>query len=311
MSEQLAIGVDVGGTKIAGGLVDEHGVIVKRLRVATPASDAAAIEAEIVRMVSELSEEQLPVGVAVPGFVNAAQSEVYFTPNVPWRNTPLREHFESALDRTVVVDNDANAAGWAEFRFGAGRGLTDVTTLTIGTGLGGAIIASGHLLRGGFGAAAELGHLRLVPDGLPCGCGQRGCLEQYGSGTSFMRLLNEIADIEPNGELAEVRTRDGGLTASNVEPLMFAEEPGVTRALEQLGRAIGQGCASLSAVLDPQRFIIGGGVSVAGESLLRWVRAGFDEHLPARGYHPEPSFAIAEMGNDAGIIGAADLARIG
>ena len=309
MGEQLAIGVDVGGTKMAAGVVDERGVILNRLRVATPASDAAAIEAEIIRMVCELSDEKLPVGVAAPGFVNAEQSEIYFTPNIPWRNTPLREHFEAALGRTVVVDNDANAAGWAEFRFGAGRGMSHVTMLTIGTGVGGAIIANGQLLRGGFGAAAELGHLRLIPDGLLCGCGQRGCLEKYGSGTAFMRLLNEVADNEPGGELAQLRKRERELNASNVEPLIFAEELGTGHALEQLGRAIGQGCASLSAVLDPQRFIIGGGVSIAGESLLRWIRAGFEEYVPARGYHPEPSFAIAEMGNDAGIIGAADLAR--
>ena len=310
MSEQLAIGVDVGGTKIAAGVVDAHGVIVKKLRVATPAADAEAIEAEIVRLVRELSDEPLPVGVAVPGFIDAAQSEVYFTPNVPWRNTPLRADLEAELGRTVVVDNDANAAGWAEYRFGAGRGHTDVTLLTIGTGLGGAIIVGGQLIRGGFGAAAELGHVRVVPDGVLCGCGQRGCLEQYTSGRAFMRLLNEVADDQPHGELAQVRAREGELNAENVEPLMFAEEPGVTAALENLGRVLGQGCASIAAVLDPQRFIFGGGVAIAGESLLRWIRAGFEDSVPARGFHPEPSFAIAEMVNDAGIVGAADLARI-
>lgn len=307
----LAIGVDIGGTKIAAGIVDGEGRILNQLRSNTPASEPEAIEAEVVRLVAELSSDPLPVGVAAAGFIDAAQSEVYYAPNIRWRNVPLRERLEAQLGRTVTIDNDANAAGWAEYRFGAGRGCGHMTMITIGTGVGGAIVANGGLLRGGFGAAAELGHLRLVPDGELCGCGQHGCLESVGSGRALMRELNRLADAGGIGlSLAAVREREGALTAENVTPLMLAGDEGALTALDAIGRAIGAGCASLSAVLDPERFVFGGGVAIAGEALLAPIRAAFAATQPARGYHPEPEFRIAELGNEAGMVGAADLARI-
>ncbi|HEY1106471.1 MAG TPA: ROK family protein, partial [Agromyces sp.] len=179
-----AIGIDIGGTKIAGAVVDELGAIVRSDRVPTPAGDAAALERAVVDMIAGLrgTDEIEAVGVAAAGFVDAAQSTLYYAPNIDWRNEPLREKLEAQVGGTVVIDNDANAAGWAEFRFGAGRLVSDMVMLTIGTGVGGAIVANDRLFRGGFGAGAELGHLRVVPDGLACGCGQRGCIEQYGSG---------------------------------------------------------------------------------------------------------------------------------
>ncbi|HLP23022.1 MAG TPA: ROK family protein, partial [Microbacteriaceae bacterium] len=254
-SQNLAIGVDIGGTKIAAGIVDGEGRVRAHVRSATPATEPDALETEVVRLVRELSSEPLPVGVAAAGFIDAAQSEVMYAPNIAWRNVPLRAHLETRLGRTVTIDNDANAAGWAEYRFGAGRGVTDMTMITIGTGVGGAAIVNGRLLRGGFGAAAELGHVRLVPEGELCGCGQRGCLEQYGSGRALMRALNRIADTDrPDSRLSEVRSRDGELNAENVTPLMLEGDPGAAEALAEIGRALGAGCASIAAVLDPERF---------------------------------------------------------
>ena len=175
----------------------------------------------------------------------------------------------------------------------------------------GAIVSQGRLFRGGFGAGAELGHLRLVPDGLPCGCGARGCIEQYGSGRALLRLANEIADVGGIGlALADARRDRGVLDGSVVGELIAAGDPGATHALEQLGHSLGQACASLSAVLDPQIFVFGGGVAIAGDLLLDPVREAYRQHLPARGYHPEPKFVIAEFVNNAGVVGAADLARI-
>ena len=207
-----AIGIDIGGTKIAGGIVDELGSISRFERVPTDATDSAAIESAIVAMIEDLAGgERLPVGVAAPGFIDASQSTVYYTPNIPWRNEPLRERLEERLGLPVVVDNDANAAGWAEFRFGAGRLDSDMVMLTSGTGVGGAVIAGDRLLRGGFGAAGELGHLRIVPDGILCGCGARGCIEQYGSGRALQRMANAIADAGGIGSaLAAARTAAGG-----------------------------------------------------------------------------------------------------
>ncbi|MFT4285811.1 MAG: ROK family glucokinase [Protaetiibacter sp.] len=308
-----AIGIDIGGTKIAGGLVAEDGTIVRQERRPTPAGDGAEIIRAVVEVVESLrgADEVAAVGVAAPGFIDAAQSTVYYTPNIPWRSEPLRADLSARLPGLdITIDNDANAAGWAEYRFGAGRGYRDMTLLTIGTGVGGAIVTEGRLLRGGFGAAAEIGHMRVVPGGLPCGCGQRGCIEQYGSGRALLRFANEIADQRGIGQaLAAAREEQGELDGHRVYELIVAEDPGALYALRELGGWLGQAAASLSAVLDPQVFVFGGGVAAAGELLLEPIREAYLAHLPARGFHPEPGFATAELVNDAGVVGAADLAR--
>jgi glucokinase len=309
-----AIGIDIGGTKIAGGVVTELGEIVAEERVPTPAGDAGAIVDAVVEMVKRLQARHPDVvaaGVAAPGFIDASQSVVYYTPNIPWRNEPLRARLSEQLDLHITIDNDANAAGWAEFRFGAGRLASDMTMLTIGTGVGGAVVAQDRLLRGGFGTGGELGHMRIVPDGLPCGCGARGCIEQYGSGRALLRMAGEVADLGGIGSaLAAARADEGELTGHAVAELMQAGDPGALEALRQLGTWLGQAAASLAAILDPQVFVFGGGVAQSGELLLAPVRKAFLEHLPARGFHPEPDFVIAELVNDAGVVGAADLARL-
>jgi glucokinase len=308
-----SIGIDIGGTKIAGAVVAETGEILAEARVATQAGDSEAIIDAVVEMIERLSIGRAitAAGVAAPGFIDAQQSTVYYTPNINWRNEPLRARLIQRLNVDVTIDNDANAAGWAEYRFGAGRDISDMTMLTIGTGVGGAIVSQGRLFRGGFGTGAELGHVRLVPDGLPCGCGARGCIEQYGSGRALLRMANEIADVGGIGlALADARRRHGQLDGVIVGALIVERDPGALHALEQLGHWLGQACASLSAVLDPEVFVFGGGVAIAGDLLLDPVRESYRQNVPARGYHPEPAFVIAELVNDAGVVGAADLARV-
>jgi glucokinase len=308
-----AIGIDIGGTKIAGALVSEAGEIIRDLRAPTPAGDPTAIVDAVARMIAELAsgEQVCGAGVAAAGFIDLEQSTVYYAPNINWRNEPFRARVAERVDIAVTIDNDANAAGWAEFRFGAGRDVSDMTMLTIGTGVGGAIVSGGALFRGGFGAAAELGHLRVVPGGIPCGCGARGCIEQYGSGRALLRMANEIADAGGIGlGLAEARAASGTLTGDVVAALIQAGDSGAMQALRELGGWLGQACASLSAVLDPQLFVFGGGVAAAGDLLLDPIREAYLAHLPARGFHPEPRFTIAELVNDAGVVGAADLARL-
>ncbi len=307
-----SIGIDIGGTKIAGAVVDEFGTILDERRVPTPAADPKAIVDAVVRMVEELAldREIAAVGAAAPGFIDAAQSLVYYAPNLAMRHEPFREQLEQRLGRPILIENDANAAGWAEFRFGAGRLASDMVMLTIGTGVGGAIVHDDTLFRGGFGAAGELGHMRLVPGGLPCGCGARGCIEQYGSGRALLRMAGEVADAGGIGlALAARRDAAGELTGGDVAALLMDEDPGALAALRRLGRHLGEACASLSAILDPQIFVFGGGVAQAGEHLLQPIREAYLSNLPARGYHPEPDFLIAELVNDAGVVGAADLAR--
>jgi glucokinase len=308
-----AIGIDIGGTKIAGALVDDEGEILVEERRPTPAGDASAIVDTVVEMIGRLAEgrEVAAAGVAAAGFIDAAQSTVYYAPNINWRNEPLRRRLLDRVDIDITVDNDANAAGWAEFRYGAGRLYSDMTMLTLGTGVGGAIVTQDRLFRGGFGAGAEIGHVRVVPDGLPCGCGARGCIEQYGSGRALLRMANAIADVGGIGlGLAEARRATGELTGDQVGELIGTGDPGALQALRELGGWLGAACASLAAVLDPQVFVFGGGVAMAGDVLLDPIRESFLAHLPARGFHPEPKFAIAELVNNAGVVGAADLARI-
>lgn len=309
-----AIGIDIGGTKIAGALVDESGAIIRESRVATPVQDPAALVDSVVSIVRELQagESVLGVGVAMAGFIDNQQSNVIYGTNFGWKNYPLKSEIEAQLDIPVIIENDANAAGWAEFRFGAGQGYQHMVMLTLGTGVGGAIIVAGKMLRGGFGVAGELGHMRVVPDGISCGCGQRGCIESYASGTALLRTANELVDSgDPAGRrLAELKQSAGKLTGEEVYQALVERDPGAVKLLRNLADWLGQAIASLSAILDPEIVVIGGGVSQAGELLLEPIRESFRKYAPAGGFRPELSIAAAEFVNDAGVVGAADLARV-
>jgi glucokinase len=309
-----AIGIDIGGTKIAGALVSADGVIVRESRVPTPATEPDAIADAVVGLIQNLSEgvEVTAAGVAAAGFVDAARANIVYAPNLSWRNEPFKAKLEAKLDIPVFIDNDANAAGWAEYRFGAGRGYRHMVMLTIGTGVGGAIIADGKLLRGGFGVAAELGHIRHIPNGRLCGCGRHGCIEQYGSGTALLKSAIELANTDPDkgARLAELmRENQGELTGVQVYQAISEHDPGALGLLRDLGVAMGKTIATLAAVLDPEIVVIGGGVSAAGELLLKPMREGFISSLSAKGFRPELKIETAQFVNDAGVVGAADLAR--
>jgi glucokinase len=275
-----AIGIDIGGTKIAGALVDPDGTIIREARVPTPGADPDAISDAVVGLIEELSEGVAVVaaGVAAAGFVDADRAKIVYAPNLAWRNEPFKAKLESKLDIPVFIDNDANAAGWAEYRFGAGRGYRHMVMLTIGTGVGGAIITDGRLLRGGFGVAAELGHIRHIPNGRLCGCGRNGCIEQYASGTALLRNAVELANSgsEKGFRLAELMVEKGGeLTGLEVYQAITEQDPGALELLRELGVALGKTIATLAAVLDPEIVVIGGGVSAAGDLLVDPIHEGF------------------------------------
>ncbi len=308
-----AIGIDIGGTKIAGALVDPDGSIIREERVATPAHDSDAIADAVIELINQLSEgvQVVAAGVAAAGFIDAERANIVYAPNLSWRHEPLKAKLQARTNIPVFIENDANAAGWAEYRFGAGQGVKHMAMLTIGTGVGGAIVVDGQLLRGGFGIAGELGHIRLVPEGRLCGCGQHGCIEQYGSGTALLRAAKELVESgDPQGvRLAELATEAGELTGTQVYQAITERDSGALALLSQLGTWLGEAAASLVAVLDPEMIVIGGGVSAAGDLLLDPIKKAFDAHLPASAFRPHLKFAIAEFVNDAGVVGAADLAR--
>jgi glucokinase len=310
----LTLGVDVGGTKIAAGLVDEHGQVVARDRTESPATDPAAIVHAIgglVRSLVDLGEVEA-VGVCAAGFVDKQRATVVFAPNLAWRDEPLRDRLQQELDLPVVVENDANAAAWGEFTFGAGEDVENLLLVTVGTGVGGGIVIDGDLLRGGFGMGAEIGHITMVPDGVRCGCGNLGCLESYGSGSALVRVTRELAEHTP-AEAAAVLERAGGDVSAIEGPLITrAAEEGDAFAiarLAELGDWLGQGIATLTAVLDPSVVVIGGGVSDAGDLLLEPIRASFASHVTARGHRPMLEIRQTRLGNAGGIVGVADLAR--
>jgi glucokinase len=310
----LTVGIDVGGTKIAGGVVDERGTVLETARRESPATDTDAIGQSIEELVGELrsTHDITAVGVGAAGFVDSRRSTVMFAPNLAWRDEPLRSHLEKRIGLPVVIENDANAAAWGEFTFGAGEDVSDSLLVTVGTGVGGGIVLNGELHRGAFGVAAEIGHMRVVPGGRICGCGNRGCWEQYASGTALVR---DTRDQAREGSLI-ARTlvdRAGGDVDAITGPLITqAAHEGDAFAREQLaslGRWLGEGIASLAAVLDPAVVVIGGGVSEAGDLLLGSVREHFRANLTGRHYRPELEVRAAMLGNKAGVIGAADLAR--
>ena len=308
-----SIGIDIGGTKIAAGLVSPDGELSEVTKVPSPASDPELMTNTVVGLIEKLSEgkEIESVGIAAAGFIDVDRNEILYSPNLQWRHEPLKSRVQERIDFPVTLENDANAAAWAEFRFGSAKHAKSIVMLTIGTGVGGAIIADGQLVRGGFGIGGELGHIRLINGGRQCGCGQRGCLEQYGSGTAFLKSARKLATSDgPAGRrLRELASENGILTGAEVSQAISEGDVGALSLLRELGDYLGQGLASIVAVLDPEVCVIGGGVSITGEKLTEPIYFSYLNNLPAKGYRPELDVIAAKLGNDAGIIGAADLAR--
>ena len=310
----LTIGVDVGGTKIAAGVVDGEGRVVAATHRATPAQDAALVRNAIVDVVRELlaDHDAAALGIAAAGFVDAARAKVMFAPNLAWRDEPLRDELQERTGLAVVVENDANATAWAEARFGGGRGHRHVLALTLGTGLGGGAVQAQRVLRGEFGAPAEVGHVVMVPGGRPCPCGLRGCLERYASGTALVRRAREVADDSPVMAADLLRRAGGrseGITGQMVTDAAHAGDVVALQVFDEVGEWLGRGVAQLAAVLYPGVVLVGGGVAAAGETLLRPALDAYTKNLTGRGHRPTARVALAELGAEAGLVGAADLAR--
>jgi glucokinase len=311
----LTIGIDVGGTKIAAGVVDTDGAIIARAHRVTPALSVDAIAESISAAAAELIDKHdiEGVGIGAAGFVSSDRTTVLFAPNLAWRDEPLGTRVADKIGKPVVVENDANAAAWAEFQYGAAKHVEHMVCITVGTGIGGGVVVDGQLLRGAFGVAAELGHMRVVPDGHRCGCGARGCLEQYASGRALVREARALAESGALGAMQMLSvcgiTDPADLTGPMITVAAQQGDPCARELLDDLGRWLGEGTASIVTLFDPGLVVYGGGVSAAGDLVLTAAQRAFDRHLPARTNRPHPGLALAQLGNEAGIIGAADLAR--
>jgi glucokinase len=308
------IGVDVGGTKIAAGVVDEKGGIVEMVKRPTPAANASRTIEMISEAVRDLTarHEVEAVGIGAAGFVDESRSSVVFAPNLAWRNEPVARQVEDRTGLPVIVENDANAAAWAETKLGAARGHEHVMMITIGTGIGAGLVLNGELYRGRWGMAGEPGHYRVVPDGRLCGCGNRGCWEQYASGSALVAEARDFARRSPGAAVRLLQLAGGtpeGITGPEVMVAAREGDAAALRCFDIIGHWLGEGLADLAAILDPGCFVLGGGVSEAGDLLLGQTRAVFENGLTGRQYRPHASVVLAELGPEAGLIGAADLAR--
>lgn len=314
-SSALTIGVDIGGTKVLGGVVDSTGKILTTHRKDTPKQGGEALTQTIVDVILELKKEYdaQAVGISAAGFVSSDRKTMLATPNISgWNGVNLEFEIASRANLPVVIENDANAAAWGEARYGAGRGEDQMMMLTIGTGIGGGIVVNGSLHRGAYGIAAEFGHLRVVPEGHLCGCGARGCFEQYASGNALMRHVREAIAASPDASHNLLERGNGtieGLTGRHITDAAREGDMVALAAFNTTGQWLGAGIASLSVLLDPACVVIGGGVIDAGEILLAPTRAAVERYMPFQGKHPSPRIVAAELGNDAGVVGAADLAR--
>jgi glucokinase len=312
----LTIGVDVGGTKVLGGVVTDSGEVLKTARKDTPREGGKALTQTIADVAKELMQEYTvdSVGVCAAGFVSSDRKTMLATPNIAdWNGVNLDYELTSLIGVPVVIENDANAAAWGEVKFGAARGKENVLMITVGTGIGGGIIANGRLHRGAFGIAAEVGHMRVVPDGIKCGCGAYGCFEQYGSGNALVRFAREYAEADSAAGAHLLSLGDGtiqGITGGAITSAAAEGDSLSLKAFSTLGNWLGAGIASLSVVLDPECVVIGGGVIDAGDILLSPIRDGLEKYMPFAGLHPYPQVIPALLGNDAGLVGAADLARV-
>lgn len=312
----LTIGVDVGGTKVAGGVVDVHGNVLAQNRRETPAEDPSGTRDTIVEVAAELARlypAAIAIGIGAAAWIDAAGSTVLFAPNLAWRDEPLRDYVSKAVGLPTVLENDANVAAWAEFRYGAARSANDsMVMITVGTGIGGGIVLGGELWRGSNGIAGELGHITSVPDGHPCGCGRLGCLEQYASGKALLRFARAGARQEPHRAELLLDLAGGdpmAITGKQVTEAAMQGDEVAREAFATIGYWLGAAMTDFAQIFDPQVLVVGGGVIDAGELLMGPIERTYREQLQQRGRFPVAELKAAETGNTAGVVGAADLAR--
>ncbi len=307
----LAIGVDVGGTKIAFGVVDGSGQVYAYQSVPTPSDDEAAIVDLICAIATRLQDQHPGVealGVGAAGWVDWTAGVIHYSPYIAFDQLPIRQLLEDRIHLPVVVDNDANMAVWAESQFGAGRGIGNMLLLTLGTGVGGGLILNGEVYRGSNCLGAEVGHLAVDPGGAICGCGNRGCFETRASGTALDRAIRALLASDPTCSLARLASGDSVPTGEAVTTAAQSGDESACKLLAEIGYWCGLGAASLVAVLDPALIVIAGGMSRCGELILGPMRASLESHVFARGQRTMPQVVLSQLDTKAGVIGAGSLA---
>ncbi|MGW2598738.1 ROK family protein [Streptomyces klenkii] len=307
---RLSVGLDIGGTKIAAGVADAEGRVVDRVPAVPSPSDQATILKAVSVLIDGLRSRNpgvAAVGVGAPGLVSWPEGRIRTTHNSAFHDLPLRHLLQESTGLPAVVENDANAACWAEYR--SGNSAADMAFLTVGTGVGGGLVLADRLFRGRTGIATEIGHMIVDPHGTErCGCGTTGCLEPLASGRALGRYGTAAAAAEPGGALAALADASGRVTGEAVSAAARAGDPAARAQLERLGQWLGIGVATLVNLFDVELVVIGGGVAEAGELLLEPVRASFARYVTAAAHRDLPAVVPARLGPEAGWIGAALLA---
>lgn len=315
MSDAPTIGVDVGGTKIAAGVVGPDGAIAKRTQVPTEAHDPAAIVDDIIGVARELADATPgvgAVGVGAAALVDVEAGVILGGPNLAYRDVAITERLSRELGLPSIVDNDANVAALGESVYGGGRDAGDQVMITVGTGIGSGIIIDGRIYRGGYGVGGELGHMVIDPEGPVCSCGNRGCWEALASGRAIGRLARQRVE---GGAGADVLAAAGGdidaITGELVGDAANAGSAFARDVLTEIGRLLGIGLANVVNIFDPELIVLGGGaVAGTGDTLVEPARESMKAYIVGLGWRKRVAKVVAAvLGNDAGLVGAAVLAR--
>lgn len=311
------IGVDLGGTNIAVGIVDEAGCIVAKTSTPTLPErhysqivrDMAACARKCMNELGLTDEDIHSIGIGIPGIADTASAFVIACVNLGWTNIPLGDELHRYFDKPVFVDNDATVAGWAEYQAGVSKGTNSSVFLTLGTGVGAGLVVNGKIWSGTRNAAAELGHLVIEVDGEKCTCGKSGCTERYCSATAIIRMAKEACREHPESEI--VRSVDGDLSKITAKVVFDAAKEAdiiATRIFRRYVKYLTIAVNNCVSFLDPDMIVLGGGVSRAGDFLLDAVNELLPSYLMFPMLKP-PKVCLAKLGNDAGIVGAALLGR--
>lgn len=317
MTAAYTIGIDLGGTNIKGGVCDQHGALLHRHAVDTQAEHGyqhvlgrmAQLVEEVVRKAGVSQAQIAAIGVGAPGPLSHADGVIHAAPNLPgFVNVPLRDDFAKATGRPVVLENDANAAAFGEFSAGAGKDVRNMVMLTLGTGIGGGVVLDGRLWRGSFDNAGEIGHMVIVPDGRPCPCGQSGCLERYASANAAAERLAEAVNAGADSLLKPKVAAREPFDARDVLKAVLAGDALAARIWDETCYYLALCVVNLRHLLNPELVVFAGGLINAGDRLLEPVAEHF-ERLSWKLAPDAPRITLATLGEDAGIVGAAALAR--
>jgi glucokinase len=308
--DRLAIGIDIGGTKIAGGVVAPDGEVLVRDKVPTPGTGDAIVSAveALVAKLRAASPDVAAIGVGAAGLVEWPEGRIRWAPNNAYRDLPLRALLAEKTGLPVRVDNDANVAAWAEARFGAGEGSRDLVLIAVGTGIGGGLVLDGKVYRGATGMGAELGHMLVDVDGAPCACGRTGCLEAMASGSALGRYGREAAGADPDGLLARLAGSPDKVTGLTVAEAAGQDDKVALELFDRLGFWLGVGIVNAITIFDPAVVVIGGGLIANGELLLAPARAATERLQFGAGHLDLPPIVAARLGPEAGVVGAASIA---